>query len=70
MTVREVYRKPRTAPRLHEVVRGEREWFCTARDPRCTFATQDASAAVAHAVTSQWDGTDLEPLAWPGKEDG
>jgi hypothetical protein len=66
-TVRDAYRKPRTAPRLHEVVRGEREWFCVARDPRCAFTTQDPSAAVRHAVTGQGDGTDLPPLEWPGE---
>jgi hypothetical protein len=57
--MREPFRKP-TALRLHEVVRGSREWFCTARDPRCGFTTQDPGAAVRHAVSGQWDGPPIE----------
>jgi hypothetical protein len=60
--MRDAFRKPRTTPRLHEVVRGSREWFCTARDPRCGFTTQDPGAAVRHAVSGQWDGLDLPPI--------
>lgn len=57
-------RRPRTRE-LHEMVRGETQWYCIARNPRCSHAVPlaDMAGMLAHVTGNQPDLTHLPPLA-------